>query len=87
MDVPSGWIQVMRGPRPKAERWPNAKPPIQGGREKVQSQAPGRWRQERVRINPEVLRENAKRQVVGLEAAVAAMIANGIDEQSPEVAT
>ena len=87
MDVPSGWIQVLRGPRPKAERWPNAKPPIQGGREKVQSQVPGRWRQERVRINPEVLRENAKRRVVGLEAAVAAMIANGIDEQSPEVAT
>ena len=56
-------------------------------REGGQSQALGRWRQERVRINPEVLRENAKRRVVGLEAAVAAMIANGIDEQSPEVAT
>ena len=32
MDVPSGWIQVLRGPRPKAERWPNAKPPMEGGR-------------------------------------------------------
>ena len=30
-------------------------------------------------------RENAKKRVVGLEAAVAAMIANGIDEKSPEV--
>ena len=51
MDVPSGWIQVLRCPRSQAERWPNAKPPIQGGR-REQSQAPGRWRQERVRINP-----------------------------------
>ena len=25
MEVPSGWIQVIRGPRPKAERWPTAK--------------------------------------------------------------
>ena len=33
------------------------------------------------------MRENAKRRVVGLEAAVSAMIANGIDKQSPEVAT
>ena len=33
------------------------------------------------------MRENAKRRVVGLEAAVAAMIAKGIEESSPEVAT
>ena len=36
-----------------------------------------------MRINPEVLRENAKRRVVGLEAAVAAMIANGIASNLP----
>ena len=38
MDVPSGWIQVLRGPRPKSEKWPAAPGPQSGG-------APmGRWR-------------------------------------------
>ena len=25
MDVPSGWVQVLRGPRPPSQRWPPAK--------------------------------------------------------------
>ena len=31
--------------------------------------------------------ENARKQVSGLEAAIAAMIASGMDENSPEVTT
>ena len=45
----------------------------------------GRWRQERSRVTPEEVWESAKKRVFGLEAAISAMIANGIDETSSEV--
>ena len=41
--------------------------------------------QERTRVNPEEVWESAKKRVLGLEAAISAMIANGIDERSSEV--
>ena len=46
---------------------------------------PGRWRQERARVSPDVSLESARKRVSGLEAAIAAMIANGMDENSAEV--
>ena len=41
LEVPSGWIQVLRGPRPKSVRWPFSN-------ERSSSDVPqprGRWRQ------------------------------------------
>ena len=68
MDVPSGWIQVLRGPRPKSVQWPVAKDRHQTG---PQEGVSGRWRQSksakgasqvglRSRINPDVAREIAE---------------------------
>ena len=42
---------------------------------------------ERSKVSPEVVMENARKQVSGLEAAIAAMTASGMDENSPEVTT
>ena len=28
-DVPTGWVQILRGPRPKSEKWPVASPKLQ----------------------------------------------------------
>ena len=81
MDVPSGWIQVLRGPRPKSVQWPLAKDRHQPG---PQEGVSGRWRQpksakgappggSRPRINPDVAREMAHTKVSRLERALEAM--------------
>ena len=42
--IPDGWVQIIRGPRPKSEKWPSSKPvsstppTVQGGPSR------GRWR-------------------------------------------
>ena len=41
LDVLSGWIQVLRVPRPKSVQWPSAKE----GNSSVTGQRRGRWRQ------------------------------------------
>ena len=38
LDVPSGWVRVLRGPRPKSEQWPNAR------EKKEVTQHTNRWR-------------------------------------------
>ena len=30
LDVPTGWVQILRGPQPKAEKWPAASAEVQG---------------------------------------------------------
>ena len=81
IEVPQGWFNVIRGPRPPSVRWPNARqqpdgvrsaagPPVRPQQTSVQ-----RWRQ---KVSPEVVMENARKQVSGLEAAIAAMIASGM---------
>ena len=30
LDVPTGWVQILRGPRPKAEKWPAASAKVEG---------------------------------------------------------
>ena len=80
MDVPSGWIQILRGPRPKSVQWPLAKDRHQPG---PQEGVSGRWRQpksakgapsgSRPRINPDVAREMAHTKVSRLEKALEAM--------------
>ena len=82
--MPRNGFQVIRGPGPPSIRWPSAKSFVPGTMPK--SIPPrGRWRQERPRVTPKEVWESAKKRVLGLEAAIFAMIANGIDETSSEV--
>ena len=88
IEVPHGWFNVIRGPRPPSVRWPQAQSSHQP--EKVVRSVPvaapakggdrsnqGRWRQGRPKISPDVALENDRKRVAGLEAAITAMIANG----------
>ena len=88
MDVPTGWVQIVRGPRPKPEKWPHAK---QVGSGSAQNGPAGRWRSSNVRSgrpstrapNTDVAQEAANQRVSKLEAALRAMG----DYDGPEVAT
>ena len=46
MPIPDGWVQVIRGPRPKSEVWPRAKSgmPSQKYLHGGSNNQPGRWR-------------------------------------------
>ena len=80
MEVPSGWLQVIRGPRPRSQQWPSAKAkdPVT-----TQREVPGRWRQSRgatvtsqvpkPRMSPDAAREKAQSSVARLEKALEAM--------------
>ena len=79
MDVPSGWIQVLRGPRPKSVQWKLVKDRLQTG---PQEGASGRYNQSakgappvgpRQRINPDVARKMAHTKLSRLEKALEAM--------------
>ena len=87
LDAPSGWIQVLRGPRPKSVQWPSAKE----GNSSDAVQPQGRWRQvppprqqnvdqegksfRRLvpRMNPDSNREAARVKIGKLEKALEAM--------------
>ena len=76
LEVPSGWVQVLRGPRPKSVQWPLAK----GRNSSDVPQPHGRWRQaqplkERVprRTNPDDAVKAARVRVQRLELALAAL--------------
>ena len=86
MEIPSGWLQVIRGPRPRAQQWPSAK-----NVQTVQREVPGRWRQSKgatgnpqgpkPRLSPDAAREIAQSSVTRLEKALEAMR----DVQGPAV--
>ena len=97
IEVMQGWFNVIRGPRPPSVRWPQAQSSHQpvkvvhnvsaatrtmSGDRSIQ----GRWRQGRP-FNPDVALESARKCVAGLEAAISAMLSNGLDEKSAEVRT
>ena len=46
MPIPDGWVQVIRGSRPKSENWPRANPsaPLHKGAQGGTSAQQGRWR-------------------------------------------
>ena len=79
MEVPSGWLQVIRGPRPRSQQWPSAKMNVQ----MVQREVPGRWRQfkgvtgnpqgPKPRLSPDAAREIAQSSVTRFEKALEAM--------------
>ena len=82
--TPSGWYEMIRGPRPPSLKWPNSKGK---GRDagvvplKPQVGVQGRWRQPAGRVTPEVSLEAAQRRVAHLEGA---LLAFG-DTTGPEV--
>ena len=67
IEVPQGWFNVVRDPRPPSVRWPNARQP-DGVRPSAASPSvrpqfssvQGRWRQERSKVSPEVVMGNAR---------------------------
>ena len=83
LDVPSGWVRVLRGPRPKSEQWPaaNAKKPAslpknRWRREQSIPTQPGLWKLPPPRPPsraPEVVAAEATEEVRRLEAAVSAL--------------
>ena len=86
MDIPSGWVHVLRGPRPKSEKWPVATSGIKQPTSKQQEPIRGRWRQPAPRSNvrapdPDAALEHARSKVLSLEAALTAMGSH----QGPEV--
>ena len=77
LDVPTGWVQILRGPRPKAEKWPAASANVQGS----PNSGGGRWRRvpqsggvpqpaDSRRLNPDEALAAARARVSRLEAAL-----------------
>ena len=78
-----GWhhrVGSMLSVSPPSFRWPNARQ-TDGVRPSAAG-VQGRWRLEHSKVSPEVVMENGRKQVSGLEAAIAAMIASGVDESA-----
>ena len=76
MDVPSGWVQIIRGPRPPSQRWPKSheqKPTIGRWRnhQNQEVKVPAMPRQ--ARVGPAAARDLAKNMIVQLERALEAM--------------
>ena len=70
IEVPHGWTQLIRGVRPKSEKWPRAERnlsavPGAGSRSQVQR---GRWRQPIQRASPEESQHAARQRVLQLES-------------------
>ena len=83
MDIPSGWVQVLRGPRPKSEKWPVAS---SGRKQPTFNQQEPTRRQPAPRSNvrapdPDAALVHARSKVSSLEAALTAMGSH----QGPEV--
>ena len=68
VEVPSGWTQLIRGPRPKSVQWPKAvrmSSAVPAGAPQVQRVPRGRWRQQEdfARKNPETSLEASRKRV------------------------
>ena len=73
LDVPTGWVQIVRGPRPKSVAWPRAN--IQPTKPQVASAKPPQRRtgvapQTRPRLSPEAVVEVSLSKVAKLEKAL-----------------
>ena len=82
-----GLVQTIRGPPPPAVRWPKADAwPVVGRNSSDAKPMPiagsnhGRWRQERSTKSPEIVVEEAKKKVAGIEAALEALSPVGATE-------
>ena len=86
MEVPNGWLQVLRGPRPPAARWPKGEKKSKSSQDSLQQRAPpsgvrptpassgvrtGRWRAgQEQRTSPDAVRQEARERVVKLQRAL-----------------
>ena len=76
-DVPAGWIQIVRGPRPRSEQWPRAsatRSAVPRVLSSVQHQ-PAQPRKPTLnsakdKVNPDVVRDAARNQISKLEKAL-----------------
>ena len=84
-DGDSQWVVPGDPTSQPSVRWPSARSPVSGTVKPNSSPPRGQVASERSRVNPEEVWESGKKRVLGLEAAISAMIANGIDETSSEV--
>ena len=67
MDVPAGWVQVFRGPRPPNQTWPSAKSgshQMQQRHQGVSRPIPRVVKAPPSRVNPEIARETALSKVL-----------------------
>ena len=72
MDVPSGWVQILRGPRPPSQRWPQSQKPAIRRWRNHQSQENKVLALHQARVGPAAARDLANK-IVQLERAVEAM--------------
>ena len=75
MDVPTGWVQVLRGPRPPSQKWPSVPRPDQQRQSEV-PRSGGHVQSNRVqptRVNPDASREVARAKIATLEKALEVM--------------
>ena len=76
MDVPTGWVQVLRGPRLPSQKWPSAKSgslQMQQRHVGVSSPSSRVVKTPPSRVNPEIARETALSKVQKLEQALLLM--------------
>ena len=84
MDVPTGWVRVIRGPRPPSEKWPAARPVSVGRWRSGQQSKPSppksasRPQEFEPSRTPEVAVADAIGEVKKLEAAIAALGADSV---------
>ena len=75
LDVPTGWVQIVRGPRPKSVTWPRAdnqptKPQVASAKPPGGQRRPGVAPQTRPRLSPEAVVEVSLSKVAKLEKAL-----------------
>ena len=70
MEVPTSWVQVLRGPRPLSQKWPTARP-VQRPRQPQVNPVSAGPRAPTVRVSPDGNREAARLNVVKLQQALA----------------
>ena len=75
MDVPTGWVQVLRGPRPPSQKWLSVPRPVPQRQNQV-PRSGGHVQSNRVqptRVNPDASRELARAKIAKLEKALEVM--------------
>ena len=87
MDVPNGWVQIIRGPRPRSVRWPRAparrpqRSPVQQSRQPVQTGS-GVAPAHSLSRSPETVAVEAAAEVKQLEAAIGVLGENNVHAKS-----
>ena len=75
VQVPDGWLKVIRGPRPPATKWPKVQHSTQpqGGRRDTQPVRNQQQERQRAPVDPDTAMANARARMSKLEAAMSAV--------------